>query len=181
MRRVVLNAPDWLDAYTDYGFLINPYRWAQLAAGLRTITRSPVRTGLAYFYLPTGVLLVQLGALCVMSGLRQTLGRCRVRTTQVLRVFAYTATPIGIVWSFVLLAGYVVILDQGGVPWSSRWNAITAGTIGVAAFAYACFLRIALRDYLRLPRSTALAVAAATVGGLFAMTVLIWIRMWEIT
>lgn len=117
------------------------------------------------------------GTTILLASLRQTLGRCRVRSVQVLRVIAYTAPPAS-----VLLALLAVIL-VGADRWFTGnsalvWFQFAVLAIGVPLGIVAAYLWIGLARYLRLPHAFALAVVSSAVGLLFACTTMIAVSVW---
>jgi hypothetical protein len=105
------------------------------------------------------LLLYQLATLLLLCSLRQTLGRCRVRTVQVLRVAAYALPPAG------LLSGAVQ-------PWLIVASAFIHESIGLFSLLsgplfIGGYLAIGLGRYLKLPRSWLLGPVAVIVGMLF--------------
>ncbi len=121
------------------------------------------------------VLISLLAALALLCGLRQTLGRCRVRPVQILRVFAYASTPMSICLG-TLFPVVVVLTDTAG-RFTSSAVGICAG-IGSLILLLACptvFLVAGLKHYLQLPRATLLAATSVFVGALFTATTFLFI------
>lgn len=111
-----------------------------------------------------------LAAMAMLCGLRQTLGRCRVRTVQILRVFAYASTPL-FVWLGPMFVVAAALPDT--VARSSASSLALCVGIGSLILLLACptlFIFAGLRRYLRLPRAAVLAGTAVLVGALFAAT-----------
>ncbi len=111
-----------------------------------------------------------VAALAVLCGLRQTIGRCRLRTVQLLRVVAYASTP-----AFICLGACFVVV----VVVTNTIEQLTSSSVGTCiGFAgmvllLACpalFIFAGLRRYLHLPHAALAAFAAALVGLLFAGT-----------
>jgi len=125
-------------------------------------------------------LLASLGLLC---SLRQTLARCRVRSVQILRVVAYAAAPVLLLWG--LYVNLVVLSDV--LLWWMAYLAeindaleaavgIGVGTVPIAMFAW--FLAAGLRYYLRLPRARLVALVCMFVAALFTVTVFAVLAVW---
>ena len=117
------------------------------------------------------VLLVTLILLC---SLRQTLGRCRVRTAHVVRLVAYTATPV-LVLSSLWIVGvtgldHALPRDRFGTTWYLPLQLCFLLTPPALLVAY---LGIGLKRYLMLPRPWLLAVVTVLVAFLFAATVVV--------
>lgn len=119
-------------------------------------------------------LLWLVGAMGLLASLRQSMGRARVRPLQLLRVTAFAAVPAflaaGVV-SAVMAAALVLFPAIAPAASFDLYLAIFIGMGAVLAVPLALSLRVALRDYLRLPRSTALACMASGAGLLFASAV----------
>lgn len=118
-----------------------------------------------------------LAALAMLCGLRQTIGRCRLRTVQLLRVVAYASAPAFICLGvcFVLVT---VLIDtvRHPVP-SSLEVCVGIGAMTLFTMCPAGFLFAGLRRYLHLPHAALAAFAAALVGLLFAGTVFLLIGL----
>ncbi|UCD29963.1 MAG: hypothetical protein JSV03_05670, partial [Planctomycetota bacterium] len=130
-----------------------------------------------YFTLPVicyfGPIMVSLGFLC---SLRQTLGRCRIRTVQILRVVAYTSTPFSIFGAALLLAlttSEVFIHDR-----ISLMAEIILGIcyLGSLPFCLAIYLSAGLKCYLQLPRAWFVGIIIAFVGYLFSPTIFAFVH-----
>lgn len=123
---------------------------------------------LALIGLPMGVLLAVLAMIC---SLRQTLGRCRVRTVQILRVVAYMAAPLCLVALGLLGVGILALLllttfDMGA------WNAVVRVVLVLGLLGPPMvYLAAGLRHYLRLTHARAVAVVSVLVAVLFIVTV----------
>lgn len=134
-------------------------------------------------------LLVMLGMVC---SLRQTLGRCRVRTVQVLRVVAYLAPPVCLLWC-LLTCGYMVSVSWRPYYWTPQLSdpgfsdviCLAMGMETLATPAYATFvaallllffvipmlyLRAGLSRYLHLPHATSICVATLLVAAMVMPT-----------
>lgn len=146
-----------------------------IAGELGALAELPLRNPVRYLEVPACATATFVAVLAVVCGMRQTLGRCRVRTVQVLRVIAYAATPVCVVWSFaipaVLIVGDVVLPD----PPTNDLEFLLGPLIAISMFALplAAFLTVGLRAYLKLPRAAAIAVVSGYVGALVAMMVVI--------
>jgi len=121
------------------------------------------------------LLLALLAALALLCGLRQTLGRCRVRTVQIIRVFAYASTPMFISLGALFVASVVsATIIERAIPWAlAPWM-----WLGILIPLLACptvFLFAGLKRYLQLPRAALLAATAAVVGALFAVTTFLFL------
>lgn len=117
-----------------------------------------------------------LVALALLCSLHQTLGRCRVRRLQIFRVVAYMATPVSILWglsivvvAFLALLSFVFSASALQVAWACL------GWI-MPPVILAGFLRAGLKHYLQFPRSSFVAITAAGVAFLFAVTVFFALR-----
>jgi hypothetical protein len=119
--------------------------------------------------LSAGVLLVVLTMICL---LRQTLGRCRVRTAQILRVVAYAAGPICLLamglFTAALLAGLFLASFGMGASGALVPVGLLVGLLAVPMV----YLAGGLRHYLRLTHARAVAVVSVLVAVLFVATVI---------
>mgnify|MGYP006908268918 FL=1 len=139
-----------------------------------------------YVLVLLGIVLGLAGAGLVLFALQQTLGRCRVRSIQLLRVIAYVAPPL-VALSLAVILTFVVLLPRGmfvgRIPlipndnyfdkapiW--HWCVLGGGVFAILS-GYAVLLRSALRRYLKLPRAGLVAVLSSLVAGLFAYTILV--------
>jgi len=113
-----------------------------------------------------------LGSLALVLVLRQTLGRCRVRSAQVLRVVAYSTAPgvIAVLGSFVAVILVVECLQRFNL-WMDAPIFVPILLMLLAAIPYGLVLARALRLYLHLPRSLALGVTASFVGVLSSFAI----------
>jgi hypothetical protein len=147
-----------------------------------SVAQAPFAGGgdyLVWVYL--SVILVLAAAFLLLSGLRQTLGRCQVRTAHILRVVAYSAFPV-CAWiaAIVLLecAG-LAIARQPGMEVSVifvvfiQWIALVGALIILTAW-----ISIGLKEYAKLPRPRILGFTAAFVALLTLMTAAIAIAVW---
>ena len=106
--------------------------------------------------------------------LRQTLGRCRVRNAQVLRVVAYSAPPVAVGWLGIV--HLVTVFDVFGpqAPIELAWLhevLVAGGVLLLFAAVPAYCLAIPLKHYLCLPRPRILACTAAGVAVLLVFTI----------
>ncbi|OWY72135.1 hypothetical protein B7486_04200 [cyanobacterium TDX16] len=108
---------------------------------------------LVYFLVPT----------LLLCALRQTLGRCKVRSVQIARVVAYSSVPIAIWGAVIAVASSFV--EHLSIPLGAAGE--TTGGCGILItliLMTTVFLRAGLKHYLRLPRPGLLAGAASLVG-----------------
>ncbi len=132
-----------------------------------------------HFIIPGFLLFGFLMALVTLCSLRQTLGRCRVRTIQVFRVMVYSAAPF-----WIMLASLLLFLMPLSKMWNSNWFvelpewlAITISLLPITIPAICSIPIIAgLHSYLHLPHPTALGMTALFVGFLFSITAIALIR-----
>jgi len=168
----------WLTAIVIEGILTHVWQqtpssnspWLSLSHTLKSIAESVFDGGsLPLFAMLTLSILGALGLICL---LRQTLGRCRVRTVQILRVVAYSSTPFFVVWAAVLLTCLTVAIGathRGGMNWMLWFLQILA--LAVFVVLQGIYTGAGLKHYLHLPRSYFIGITAAFVGGLFGVTV----------
>ena len=132
-----------------------------------------------YYLLVSGgaTVTVFLAALTLLCSLRQTLGRCRVRTIQVLRVVGYSATPVCAVWAVVSLSLITIQALYAGSTSPPFRVALGVAYPVVAAGVLAAYLVVGLKRYLHLPRATLLGITAAGVAFLFVYTVAIFVNV----
>ncbi len=115
----------------------------------------------------SGLILLTLLTIC---SLRQTLGKCKVRTVQVLRVAAYAVAP-AMVCSSVLVRGVLGFLQE-----YSFGSTVVIGLdyllviLIIPSVVIAFFVSVGLRRYLQLPRPALLATTASGIGFLIVMT-----------
>ncbi|HUU85612.1 MAG TPA: hypothetical protein VM243_19100 [Phycisphaerae bacterium] len=148
-----------------------------IAFTFRGIARMP-GSGAGYLTFPGLLLLLILSALALLCSLRQTLSRCRVRTVQVLRVVAYSATPVCAAWAvvYLLLIGVEVSLLSWGMP---AWAGAACGWVMLAATPaiLAIYLYAGIKRYLLLPRALLLALTAAGVSFLLVNTLIVFVQV----
>jgi hypothetical protein len=129
---------------------------------------------------PVGVL---LGILGLISSLRQTLGRCRVRPVQTLRVVAYAATPICLLW----IALFIVFILPGvlGLHIAGVLNRVLDPLVSLCFLTLLgavpmVYVGVGLRHYLRLTHARAVAVVSVVVAFLFVFTAVVTIQYWRL-
>ncbi len=137
---------------------------------LGDIAEAPFQGDPDYLMMPMAIVLLLLSSLLLLCSLRQTLGRCRVRSVQILRVVAYIATPVLFLWGvfFTALAALIPWLPSPDVD-------ITGIIIGLAAYTIpptmlAFYLGVGLKRYLRLPHAWFLCAVTTIVALLFTFT-----------
>lgn len=112
-----------------------------------------------------------LGTFVFLAGLRQTLGRCRVRVVQILRVVGYaalgasTVTPIVLITSFCLQT----VLNPPGNPFAWWREVFLLIPLWVPTLVLGAYISTGLGDYLRLPRPHAIGFVAAFTAILASM------------
>jgi len=113
------------------------------------------------------------GTWVFLAALRQTLGRCRVRAVQLLRVVAYATIGTSLLMLPTVLVLFWVVGEA--FPWG-RWY----GTLGLLALLlplfvpclmFGYFVTVGLRDYVKLPRPWALGLTASFTASLAALAV----------
>ncbi len=120
--------------------------------------------------LAVGLALVSVGSIClaglVICAMRQTLGRCKVRTTQVLRIIAYIANPVCLFWVvIVLLAFGINDLTPPATRSTDKFEtSLFLGAVGAHACVFAWFLTAGLRYYLKIPNAVRLGVGATVIA-----------------
>lgn len=145
------------------------YRLMYLTSSYFDIARLPIRAMPQCLWLPGFVAIALATSLAMLCGLRQTLGRCQVRSVQVLRVVAYAAIPIATLSAIIEHAFFLTaIIGRTWDPMVIMAYIISGFTAGMLVICY--FLVPGLRDYLRLPRPFALAATTALVAALMALT-----------
>jgi hypothetical protein len=114
--------------------------------------------------------LILLAALTLLCSLRQTLGRCRVRSIHILRIISCVSTPVLVLcalWvdGYNCLVQWPVLLDsEGFMALGPALLMLTPPTI------FALFLGVGLKRYLQLPRAWLLAIVTVIVSFLFIFT-----------
>jgi hypothetical protein len=108
----------------------------------------------------------------VICGLRQTLGKCKVRTMQVVRVSAYSVIPISVAGALVtLLILFLTFIDYA----SNKDHEIALACMMFSSLVAVptIYLRAGLRHYLKLPRSGILAFSASLIALLLVYTTIV--------
>ncbi len=147
-----------------------------IARHMLVLARMPLDVGWSYLLLmPTFITLQLLSATVLLCSLRQTLGRCRVRTRQVFRVAAYAAAPICLIW-----AALHVLMDliEASVSWPlTGWAALMEPLVWVVLYVapHGAYLAIGLKCYLQLPRAWLLGLTAAFFGLLFPLATFLFV------
>jgi peptidoglycan biosynthesis protein MviN/MurJ (putative lipid II flippase) len=120
-----------------------------------------------------------VGATTLLLLLRQTLGRCKVRSIQVFRVSAYAATP-ALAVGIVLFITVAIKVQYSGMLWGA-WKSNALQLLGllliVPVVVCGPYLSLGLAHYLHLPRPWSLGMTAALVGSLFGLVVLQYLGM----
>ncbi|NLE58226.1 MAG: hypothetical protein GX616_07695 [Planctomycetes bacterium] len=111
----------------------------------------------------------------MLCGLRQTIGRCRLRTVQLLRVVAYASTPAFICLGACFVVVVVVTNTIGQLTSSSVGTCIGFAGMVLLLACPALFIFAGLKRYLQLPRAALLAAAAVLVSVLFAATAFMFV------
>ncbi len=115
-------------------------------------------------------------ATALVGGLRQTLGRCRVRPIQVLRACAY-ALPPALALVYLSLNVWLRAYMPEPIDFYDRYIPYVFGTVAACIAVVAAYVTLAVRDYLRLPRAGLIATAAGAVGVLSAIAGAYWALM----
>ena len=113
-----------------------------------------------------GIATVSGGATILLVSLRQTLGRCRVRPIQALRVCAYAAMPAMSVTALVVHAMIAAVLLLEGISIELPEEPVVALFVYwlIFAFPFGLYLWAGLSSYLRLPRPLLLGMTASSVA-----------------
>ena len=151
-----------------FGTYVSPL--AVLAQYARAVATLPVIAGLNYVCLAGAVLLDVVAATALLASLRQTLGRCRVRPVQVLRVAAYATVPaVAVTAVAVFLCGVgAACLLAYGMPLGVALGNVLA--FGLCVTIPGAYLGTGLRRYLQLPRPWLLGLTASAVAMLLTFT-----------
>lgn len=156
------------------GMLSGPYftppgRFEEVGLLLKDIGETPFEIDYEnYLWFPGGVLFSLLGALLLVVLLGDTLGKCRVRRVQVLRVFAYAALPAAVLQPLIMLGvavGMQLWSDTARLPpplWAVLLMLLAVLTVFVSAFG--AYLALGFKHYLRIPRPWPVGLTAAFVG-----------------
>ncbi|HKQ48535.1 MAG TPA: hypothetical protein VJZ71_10730 [Phycisphaerae bacterium] len=144
-------------------------RFLDVAYRLGEFALLPYTEGGSYLlWMGVAVALPLAGAVGLLIALRQTMRRYRVRFVQVLRVVAYTATPVCLWCAAAYLATYYVL------PSLFRFTHFrTVLKFSFAVFAWGVFswyLWRGFKHYLHLPHAAILGMTAALVGLLMLAT-----------
>ena len=143
-----------------------------LAEDAMQLATLPVSFESDYLYLPLGAFLVLGSATILLTSLRQTLGRCRVRPVQVLRVAAYAAVPAAIAMGTAAVTMNVASLCLWLFnPHSFVYSALDVLAMISPALILGVYLSVGLHRYLHLPRPWLLGLTASAVATLFMETV----------
>ena len=130
-----------------------------------------INAGPAYVYVALAAFLILGAATFLLVSLRQTLGRCRVRSAQVLRVAAYAAVPATITCGALLVASIVGVGCLTLYIAPSLGDVVTLGlALTVPVLVLGVYLSVGLRHYLQLPRPWLLGFTASAVAVLFTLT-----------
>jgi hypothetical protein len=180
---ITMNVFAWLAGLALAAILqaVNPGsftpQWQWLHRVQRIMSRLPDEFGdLDVVPWTLGFLLVSLlAALAMLCGLRQTLGRCRVRAVQILRVVAYASTPMFMCLgpTFAVVLALAECVNRS--PSSSLALCLGIGGLILLLACPTLFLFAGLRRYLHLPRAALLAATAVFVGALFAVTAFLFL------
>lgn len=109
---------------------------------------------------------IWLTVLGVLSLLRESLSRCRARTVHMLRIVAYAAGPVGLLYGGLFATDLVV--ENLGFPFFWQ-GAVTLAMFALLVITLVIYLRSGLGNYLRLPHATWVALGAVIIGGLFTL------------
>ncbi|MCC6357524.1 MAG: hypothetical protein IT450_02165 [Phycisphaerales bacterium] len=152
-----------------------PERWEITALTLQMIGRWPVTDlGVGYLTFVSTIVFTVLCAIGFLMLFGGSLGGCRVRRGQILRIFAYTLLPAAVIQP-VILMGYIVLMNLGGgwfIPRGEYRELISMLTLlVVSSCVVALSLSLGLKHYLGIPRpwlvgcTTILVAALAVVTG----------------
>lgn len=130
---------------------------------LKEIAIIPFHAPPGYFWILPITLGFFLAATMLLCALRQTLGKCKVRSVQIIRVVAYSSLPIAIWAGAISIVNVVVEQFLDGL--GAAHQIVSGCSMLLSLFALpTIFLRAGLKHYLRLPRPGLLAGAASLVG-----------------
>ncbi len=139
---------------------------------LQEIAMVPLNLPPGYLRLFPSLLYYFAAFTLVICGLRQTLGKCKVRTMQVVRVSAYSVIPISVAGALVTLFSLFLAF----VDYASNEDHEIALACMMFFFLVAVptiYLRAGLRHYLKLPRSGILAFSASLIAFLLVYTTIV--------
>lgn len=105
--------------------------------------------------------------LAALAGLRQTLGRCRIRTEHTLRIVAYAAAPLAVLIVVCIhLAVFVAaVAETVPDPYATALAVVVLFFATIVPMVLTrAYLVAGLREYLRLPRAGVVATVTAFVG-----------------
>ncbi|MCG8405793.1 MAG: hypothetical protein MI923_11405 [Phycisphaerales bacterium] len=138
-------------------------------AELEDIAQAPVLLGSKYLLALTSIMSFLLAMLAVPCSLWQTLGKCRVRTVQILRTVAYMLPPAFVLCSWVILCFIILMglvrFDNPMHDFVFAFSFIFAVTL-IPAF----YVGTGLKRYLQLPRAYFVAVVTSIIALLFLMS-----------
>jgi hypothetical protein len=114
--------------------------------------------------------------LCIMTGIRETLGRCRLRPVHMLRIVAYSAAPIAFLLALYIHAFLIGVMFVTNLPIPNPLGDILSiicfvGMLAVPVFIIRAYLVRGLRGYLKLPGANRVALITAIVGEFVAIAV----------
>ena len=152
--------------WTNVNFPTGAIFWMELEDALETLAALPITQPRLFARIPGMAGFVLMAALAVVCSLRQTLGRCRVRTVQLLRVLAYSAVPVCTVWALTLVAFVFVesLLSRLTLAGSVAPYYVPLLILGVPALPLGLYVGFGLRDYLRLPRPVSIGIVSAVIA-----------------
>lgn len=158
-----------------------PERWEITALTLQMIGRWPVTDlGAGYFTFVWTIVFTVLCAIGFLMLFGGSLGGCRVRRGQILRIFAYTLLPAAVLQP-VLLIGYIVLMNLGGasfIPPGAYGELISMLTLlAVSSCIVALSLSLGLKHYLGVPRPWLVGCTTMLVAALAVMTGNVVVRL----
>jgi hypothetical protein len=111
----------------------------------------------------------------LLVGMRQTLGRCRVRPIQIIRVMSYALLPLSITAPLGFLMLFVI--PSYMLQDLNKKALVQSGGLILTWLLFSHYLYCGLKYYLSLPRARLLACTAVFVGMLFTMTVSMFVSV----
>jgi hypothetical protein len=139
-------------------------------AMLWSLATAPLSGLTAYLILLGAIAAYVAAELALLCSLRQTITRCKLRTIHMLRVLAYTATPV--LTLFALLVVAEVCLSAVSLVLRIQIGLIVAGGLlnisPPLIFTY--YLGIAMKRHVRLPHPWLLASLTVATATLFVVT-----------